>query len=61
MNKNAIIIKRSKKLRVVTKEINKKTGEAYCVFKEGGTIIQKTLIEPGQGLNLNSEKLEQKI
>lgn len=44
MNKNAIVIRRKKKLRVVQREFNKKSGEYDCVFREGGYVTKRLSI-----------------
>lgn len=44
MNKNAIIIRNKKKLRVVQREFNKATGEFDCVFREGGYVTKRLSI-----------------
>ena len=48
MAKNTIVTKRSKKLRTVVAEQNKKTGETDIVFREGGVVIQRDSIQAHQ-------------
>ncbi len=45
MNKNAIVIKKKRKLKVVQREFNKKSGEYDCVFREGGYVTKRLSIE----------------
>jgi hypothetical protein len=41
MNPKAIRVKEKKKLRTVTQELNKKTGQYELQIKEGGCIVQR--------------------
>ena len=48
MAKNTIVTKKSKKLRTVVQEFNKKTGKQDIVFREGGVIIQRDSVTDHQ-------------
>ena len=41
MNPKAIRVKEKKKLRTVSKELNKKTGQYELQIKEGGSIVKR--------------------
>ena len=45
MNPKAIRVKEKKKLRTVSKELNKKTGHYELQIKEGGSIVKREEIE----------------
>lgn len=40
-NKNAIRIQVKRKMRMVQREVNKKTGNAQIVWREGGCIYKR--------------------
>lgn len=45
MAKNTISFRRKKKMRSTAREVDKQ-GDAFCVVREGGQIIEKTLLPP---------------
>lgn len=45
MNPKAIVVKQKRKLRCITRELNKKSGEYEIQLREGGSIIKAEPIE----------------
>ena len=45
MNPKAIVVKQKKKLRCITREFNKKSGEWEIQLREGGSIVNAEPLE----------------